>query len=71
MPEKVENLIVIQENLSKVREFKFYLDDYEVPEDAATDPFAAIVISFEPTEAFDSDLDDFDDLYDSSDSDDE
>ena len=40
-PEKVENLIVIKENLSKVKEFKFYLDDYEVPEDASTDPFAA------------------------------
>ena len=42
-PARVECLIVINENLSKVKEFRYYLDDYNVPEEPAINPFEKIV----------------------------
>ena len=38
-PGRVECLILIKENVCKVKEFEYYLNDYNFPEDAASDPF--------------------------------
>ena len=42
-PARVECLIVIKENLLKGKEFKNYLDDYDVPEKPTTNPYEKVV----------------------------
>ena len=59
-PARVENLIVIKENLSKVREFELFMCDYEEVETCETNGFQKIDTFAEPAEV--EETEDIDDL---------